>query len=77
VKETDAPLSKVRTIRSHMRITRPETSGIEVQEEELSLATAQCMYRIRCGCGRSWFELELKMLVKCPACSKLNRVHID
>jgi hypothetical protein len=77
VKETDAPLSKIRTIRSHLQIRPPESSGIQVQEEELSLATAQCMYRIRCGCGRSWFELELKILVKCPACSKLNRVHID
>ncbi|HTB65633.1 MAG TPA: hypothetical protein VK727_05350 [Steroidobacteraceae bacterium] len=77
MKETNAQFSKVRTIRSDVRISAPESNGIQVQEEELSLATAQCMYRMRCGCGRSWFELELKILVKCPACAKLNRVHID
>lgn len=75
--EMDAPLSKVRTIRSRLQMAAPDSTGIQVQEEELSLATAQCMYRIRCDCGRSWFELELKTLVKCPGCSKLNRVHID
>ena len=77
MKETSARFNKVRTIRSDLQITRPESTGIQVQEEELSVAVAQCMYRMRCGCGRSWFELELKILVKCPACAKLNRVHID
>ncbi|HEY6456972.1 MAG TPA: hypothetical protein VIY90_16990 [Steroidobacteraceae bacterium] len=77
MKETNAHISTVRTIRSDMRIAPPESNGIQVQEEELSVAVAQCMYRMRCGCGRSWFELELKILVKCPACSKVNRVHID
>jgi hypothetical protein len=77
VKENNARFNKVRTIRADVRIAPPESNGIQVQEEELSLATAQCMYRMRCGCGRSWFELELKILVKCPACAKLNRVHID
>ena len=71
------PGAKVQTIRPNLRITPPESNGIQVQEEELSVATAQCMYRMRCGCGRSWFELELKILVKCPACARLNRVHID
>ncbi|HEY4340607.1 MAG TPA: hypothetical protein VGM97_11750 [Steroidobacteraceae bacterium] len=77
MKETNARFSKVQAIRSGVRTRPPESSGIQVQEEELSLATAQCLYRMRCGCGRSWFELELKILVKCPACSRLNRVHID
>jgi hypothetical protein len=77
VKETNARLHKIGTIRADVRIAAPESHGIQVQEEELSVATAQCMYRMRCGCGRSWFELELKILVKCPACAKLNRVHID
>jgi hypothetical protein len=31
---------------------------------------------MRCECGRSWFELELKIFVRCPACERLNRVHI-
>ena len=50
--------------------------GIEVHEEELSTITAQKLYQMRCECGRSWFELELKMLVRCPACARLNRVSI-
>ena len=77
VKETNARISKVRTLRSDLRITPPHSNGIQVQEEELSVAMAQCMYRMRCDCGRCWFELELKILVKCPACAKVNRVHID
>ena len=48
--------------------------GIEVQEEELSTITAQKLYQMRCECGRSWFELELSRLAKCPACSKLGIV---
>jgi hypothetical protein len=48
--------------------------GIEVQEEELSTITAQKIYQMRCECGRSWFELELSRLAKCPACSRLGVV---
>lgn len=77
VKQTNTPSGSVRTIRSHSRITPRESDGILVQEDELSSATAQQMYRLRCECGRSWFELELKLLVKCPGCSRLNRVHIE
>ena len=77
MKESNARFSKVHTLRSHARVTPSESNGIQVQEEELSVAYAQCLYRMRCGCGRSWYELELKILVKCPACSRLNRVHID
>ncbi len=74
MKDTNAPLGTVRTIRSHSRLAAPESEGILVQEEELSTATAQHMYRMRCECGRSWYELELKALVKCPSCTKLSRV---
>ena len=77
MKESNARFGKVQTIRSDVRVAPPESNGIQVHEEELSLATAQCLYRMRCGCGRSWYELELKILVKCPACARLNRVHID
>jgi hypothetical protein len=77
VKDTNARFSKVSTIRSHLQVKPPEAGGIQVHEEELSVAVAQCLYRMRCGCGRSWYELELKILVKCPACARLNRVHID
>ena len=48
--------------------------GIEVQEQELGHITAQRMYRMRCECGRPWFELELPRLVKCPKCHRLNLV---
>jgi hypothetical protein len=54
----------------------PETNGagIEVQEEELGSVIAQHVYKMRCKCGRSWFELELKRFVTCPACRKLALV---
>lgn len=74
MKESNAPLGTVRTLHSHSRIAPSESEGILVQEEELSTATAQRMYRMRCECGRSWYELELKALVKCPGCTKLSRV---
>jgi hypothetical protein len=48
--------------------------GIEVHEEELSAIRAQALYKMRCECGRSWFELELPRLMKCPACDKLGLV---
>jgi hypothetical protein len=50
------------------------TRGIEVREEELGVVNAQRLYKLRCECGRSWFELELPKLVKCPACTKLSLV---
>lgn len=48
--------------------------GIDVREEDLSIVQAQQLYQMRCECGRSWFELVLKMLVQCPACHKLGLV---
>jgi hypothetical protein len=51
-----------------------DVRGIEVQEEELSAIRAQTLYKLRCECGRSWFELELPRLVKCPACDRLGLV---
>ena len=53
------------------------TSGIEVQEEELEAVIARRVYKMRCGCGRSWFEIELKKFVTCPACRKLGLVTPD
>ena len=55
----------------------PETatvSGIEVREEKWRTVTAQHVYKMRCECGRSWFELELPKFVKCPACDQLGLV---
>jgi hypothetical protein len=50
--------------------------GIEVHEGELGSVMAQRLYKMRCECGRSWFELELPQLVQCPACLRLNLVSI-
>lgn len=49
-------------------------SGIEVHEEKWGTVTAQHVYKMRCECGRSWFELELPKFVKCPACQKLGLI---
>jgi hypothetical protein len=56
------------------KFTQKNGSGIEVQEEELCAIKAQSLFKMRCECGRSWFELELPRLVKCPACAKLGLV---
>ena len=44
--------------------------GIVVQEEQLASVQAQLLYRMRCECGRPWFEVDLPKLVACPACGK-------
>lgn len=49
-------------------------NGIVVREEELRSIKAQRLYKMRCECGRSWFELDLPTLVECPACKKLGLV---
>ncbi len=77
MKETNTRPGSVLKIRSHPHETPRDSDGILVQEDELSVASAQKMFRIRCDCGRSWFELELKLIVKCPGCSRLNRVHME
>ncbi len=56
------------------RLQSKPAGGIEVQEEELSTITAQKLYQMRCECGRSWFELEVARLAKCPACSRIGVV---
>jgi hypothetical protein len=48
--------------------------GIEVHEEKWGTVTVQHVYKMRCECGRSWFELELPRFVKCPACHQLGLV---
>jgi len=59
-------------LRQHYSHTRDD--GIEVCEDELGTVLAQRLYKMRCECGRSWFELELPKLCKCPACQRLNLV---
>jgi len=56
--------------------TRPEAqgNGIEVREQELGSISAQRLFKMRCSCGRSWFELQLPHLATCPACEKMGLV---
>lgn len=71
---TDFPLH-IRRV--ELKVTPPETatvSGIEVHEEKWGTVTAQHVYKMRCQCGRSWFELELPKFVRCPACDTLGLV---
>ena len=49
-------------------------SGIEVHEEEWGTVTVQQLYKVRCECGRSWFEPETPKFVRCLACHKLGLV---
>jgi len=70
----DFPL---RVRRVELKVAPPETatvSGIEVHEEKWGSVTAQKVYKMRCACGRSWFELELPKFVRCPACDTLGLV---
>jgi hypothetical protein len=57
-----------------LALKNDNSGGIEVREEELCAVKAQTLYKMRCECGRSWFELELPRLVKCPACDKTGLV---
>ena len=62
MKQTNGRLGSLRTLHTRLRDAPPDAGGILVEEEELGSATAQRMYKMRCECGRSWFELELKLL---------------
>jgi hypothetical protein len=56
------------------RRTELQANGMEVREERLATVTAQRMYKMRCECGRSWFELVCKQIVHCPACHQAGLV---
>jgi len=43
------------------RTRRREGTGIEVHEEELGTVTAQRLFKMRCECGRSWFERTIRI----------------
>ena len=49
-------------------------NGVQVLEEQLATVTAQRMYKLRCECGRSWFELVCPTIVHCPACHQAGLV---
>ena len=48
--------------------------GIQVKEVPLRTVNAQLMYRLRCECGRSWFDLVQPTIVHCPACGQAGLV---
>lgn len=56
------------------RITRVPV-GIEVVEQRAGSATAQWVLRVRCQCGRGWFEVEACESATCPRCGLL--VYLD
>lgn len=59
----------------NVALPRSETAkGIEVREEKWGTVTVQRVYKMRCECGRSWFQLELPRFVRCPACHQLDFV---
>jgi rubrerythrin len=45
--------------------------GVEVTEQELGIVTAQLLYRLRCECGRPWFDIDPPQIVNCPSCGKM------
>lgn len=69
MKEEAAAVINVRRIRATAR-----SPGIEVQESPLGVIQAQRLYKMRCECGRSWFELKVAQLARCPACQQLSMV---
>jgi len=63
--------------RASLSVAPPRSAtanGIEVHEETWGTVTVQHVYKMRCECGRSWFELELPRFVRCPACHQLDLV---
>jgi hypothetical protein len=51
--------------------------GIEVVERRMGAAVGQWVLRVRCQCGRSWFEIEAVQWATCPRCGLLVRVDIE
>jgi hypothetical protein len=76
IRQTGAPFMKELPSSNARGRPRRDGGGIEVREEELGTVTAQRLFKMRCECGRSWFELELPRLIQCPACAKLNLVSL-
>jgi hypothetical protein len=51
--------------------------GIEVVEQRIGVAAGQWVLRVRCQCGRSWFEVEAVHWGICPRCGLLVRVNVE
>jgi hypothetical protein len=45
--------------------------GIVVEETEMGRATGQWVVRIRCGCGRRWFDVQMVKTARCPRCEMM------
>jgi len=58
------------------RITRMP-DGIEVVEQRLGRAAGQWVMRVRCQCGRGWFELEAIHAATCPRCGLIVYVDVE
>ena len=70
MKEETATVVSVHSVAKRARAG----DGIEVEEGQLGIVTAQPLFKMRCECGRSWFELELPKVIRCPACRTLGLV---
>lgn len=62
--------------RDSARSLRVSRQGIEVEEGQLGLIKAQLVYRMRCECGRAWFDIQLPKLAECPSCAKKGVVFL-
>jgi hypothetical protein len=62
------------TEQAGLNVVSLPVNGIQVREERMCTVSAQRLYKLRCECGRSWFELECKKIVHCPACNSLGLV---
>ena len=58
------------------KASRASGAGIEVEEGQLGLIKAQLVYRMRCECGRAWFDIQLPKLAECPSCAKKGVVFL-
>ena len=75
---TQTSLKKVTTLRPRDSTKQPRNAGhgIEVHEQQLGTIKAQLVYRMRCECGRPWFDIQLPKLAECPSCGKMGVVFV-
>ena len=62
--------------RETAKTPRTAGPGIQVEEGQLGLIKAQLVYRMRCECGRAWFDIQLPKLAECPSCAKKGVVFL-
>jgi len=71
----DLPPDPVGTAQTPKVRRMPE--GIEVVERSVGRADGQWVLRVRCQCGRSWFEVDHVHWATCPRCNLLVHVRIE